>query len=113
MELTYDVVEGEGFDASLLKTCKGAVNMITLNFSEKGEYDMLFDLAAEGSALSQMSVSFSINNTVMGVITRNGGEHEYRAERVLMGHGNSTERFLKITFSQAGLKIKNIRFEKK
>ena len=105
----YDVVNGEGFDAALLKTDKGSVNLITLHFTEVGEYDMHFELAAEGSKLSQMSVSFAINNTVMGVITRNGSEHEFKEESIRLGHGNSAERFLKIVFNQTGLKIRNIK----
>lgn len=112
VEFTYDVKEDEGFDASLLKTERGNVNMITLRFPEKGDYHMLFDLAAEGSELSQMAVSFSINNTVMKVISKNGSEKEYTPEDVLLGHGYSTERFLKIQFMQSGLKLKNIRFKK-
>ena len=112
VEFTYDVKEDEGFDASLLKTARGNVNMITLRFPEKGDYHMLFDLAAEGSELSQMAVSFSINNTVMKVISKNGSEKEYTPEDVLLGHGYSTERFLKIQFMQSGLKLKNIRFKK-
>ena len=71
-----------------------------------------FDMAAEGSELSQMAVSFSINNTVMKVISKNGSEKEYTPEDVLLGHGYSTERFLKIQFMQSGLKLKNIRFKK-
>ena len=106
------VVEGEGFDAGLLKTGRGNVNMITLKFPEKGDYHMHFEIAAEGSELSQMAVSFAINNTVMKVITKNGTEHEFVPEDVLLGHGYSTERFLKISFTQEGLKIRNIRFLK-
>ena len=112
VEFTHDVKEDEGFDAALLKTGRGNVNMITLRFPEKGDYHMLFDIAAEGSELSQMAVSFSINNTVMKVISKNGSENEFVPEDVLLGHGYSTERFLKIQFMQAGLKIRNIRFKK-
>ncbi len=106
------VREGEGFDAGLLKTGRGNVNMITLRFPEKGDYRMHFEIAAEGSELSQMAVSFAVNNTVMKVITKNGTEREFVPEDVLLGHGYSTERFLKIAFTQEGLKIRNIVFKK-
>ncbi len=113
VEFTLDVSEGSTFPEDKLLTTKGSVNMIKLRFAEKGEYLLLFDVAAEGTLLSQMAATFSINNTVMKVVTRNGGNTEWTQEDVLIGHGNSTERFLKITFSQTGLKFKNMRFIKK
>lgn len=109
----HEVKDGSGFDADLLKKDKGSVNMVTLNFTEPGDFYMEFDLAADGGNLSQMSVAFSVNNTVMKVITKNGGDREFTRESVQMGMGNSTERFLKISFSQAGLIMKNITFVKK
>lgn len=112
VEFTQDVEENGTMDASRLKTDKGAINMITLRFPEKGEYDMFFDLDCHGSGLSQLSATFSINNTVMKVISRNGGNHETTHETVRLGHGNSTERFLKITFSQSGMEFSNIKFKK-
>lgn len=109
----HEVTDGSTFDASLLKTGKGSINMIVMNFPEKGDFDLEFEIAADGSSLSQMSVAFSVNNTVMKVISKNGSEKEFTKESVLMGMGNSAERFLKITFSQAGLLIKNMRFVKR
>lgn len=111
-EFVLDVTEGTTLDADRLVTTKGAINMIRLRFAEKGDYRMLFELSSEGGALSQLSATFAVNNTVMKVITRNGGKTEWTNEEVLIGHGASTERFLKITFSQTGLKFRNIRFEK-
>jgi len=112
VQLAVVVKPGTTLDADLLDTKKGAVNMIKLNFAEKGNYLMTFELGAEGSLLSQLSVTFSVNNTVMKVLTRNGGNSEWTKESVIMGHGSSTERFLKINFSQTGLKLRNIVFEK-
>ncbi|MCQ2519338.1 MAG: glycoside hydrolase family 3 C-terminal domain-containing protein [Lachnospiraceae bacterium] len=113
VKFTHEVTDGSSFDAALLKMGKGSVNMIVMEFPEKGDYDMEFELAADGSSLSQISLAFSVNNTVMKVISKNGSEKEFTKESVLMGMGNSAERFLKITFSQAGLKMRNIRFVKR
>lgn len=112
VQLSLSVRTGTTLDADLLSTEKGAINMIKLDFEEKGDYLMKFELGVEGSLLSQLSTTFSVNNTVMKVITKNGGNSEWTQESVVMGHGSSTERFLKITFSQTGLKFRNIVFEK-
>ena len=112
VEFSFDVSEGSVFPVEKLKCDKGSVNMIKLRFLEKGEFRMYFEVAAEGSMLSQMSATFSVNNTVMKVISRNGGSGEWTPEDVLLGHGKTTERFLKITFSQTGLKFRNVSFKK-
>ncbi len=112
-EFTFDVTDGAKMDENLLVTTKGAINIIRLRFPEKGDYMMYFELGSEGGLLSQLSATFSVNNTVMKVITRNGAKSEWTNEEVVMGHGFSTERFLKISFSQTGLKFRNIYFEKK
>ena len=109
-EFALEVSKGTELPIDKLVIAKDAINLITLKFPERGEYKMLFDVAGDGKANSQISVTFSVNNTVMKVVTINGGETEWKSMETPVGHGNIKERFLRIIISQGGIKFRNMIF---
>ncbi|MBR6308375.1 MAG: glycoside hydrolase family 3 protein [Lachnospiraceae bacterium] len=112
VEFRVDAEDGTVIDESRIDTSKGAMNRIFVCLKEKGIFSLKMDVAAEGSDLAQIPMVLSLNGVPKKVVLRNGADHEFREETLFLETFLSINVYVGISFSQDGIKLKNIRVVK-
>lgn len=112
-EFTVSAHDGTVIDEKLIQTGKGQKNRMYLCLEEPGQYEMRFEVAANGSELAQIPMVLSINGISKRVISRNGAEHEFKEEIFDLETWLTLNEYIGFSFGQDGMLLRKLRILKK
>ncbi|MDO4285124.1 MAG: glycoside hydrolase family 3 C-terminal domain-containing protein [Eubacteriales bacterium] len=99
-------------DVSRLVTEASSNNVYAVRIPERGKYRMRMELRSTLSALSQATVTFSINSTLYASFTLSGTEGAWVSRTCEFARVVSIDNYLNFYFAQSGLEIRAIRLER-
>lgn len=107
----HDIEDGTVLSLEDLPANAGSTSIVGLNLKQDGVYRISMMVSSEASELAQMAVSIFMDNTVFGTYSFHGTNSEpvtVTVEKNIPG----TTHFLKFHFSQGGLKIHHMQFQR-
>lgn len=110
IDLKYTQIGDETYlDLSNIKTDRGAMNRLGLEFLKKGSYTMSIKMRSDSSEIAQLPLSIFINHDLIKMITINGTNGQWISRSFEMGPFVSKNVYLKLYFGLSGIELGEIK----
>ncbi len=108
---TLTIGEFASVDTGKIDTTKGVSNNLVLNLSNRGIYEISFDLFADAPELAQLPLTVKANGSIVKVITLKGGKSGvFTCEFDTFATINT---YVELYFGESGIIINSIKIERK
>ena len=103
-----EYTDGIKLPLSELATEAGSDDQYKISFAEKGEYMLHISMRSALGDLAQMTMTVSLNNTLMESITITGTGENWISKSIKLGVYVSVENYIDLYFAQSGIEIGEI-----
>ena len=103
-----EYTDGIKLPLSELVTEAGSDDQYKISFAEKGEYMLHISMRSALGDLAQMTMTVSLNNTLMESITITGTGENWISKSIKLGVYVSVENYIDLYFAQSGIEIGEI-----